>query len=118
MQFDRASKQVTATFGEAKRFAVYLPFFGVVFGAGVAWATAKADLGAKADKIKVDQVDDSLGRAVVYQAGRLDRLEAALQTLVTENSENRLDTKAMLTLLCENFPGQQTRLVQLRCQTR
>lgn len=118
MQFDRASKQITASFGEAKRFAIYLPFFGVVFGVGVAWATAKADLGSKADAVQVKTVDDSLGRQIAYQAGLIDKLTGTLQTLADNALLDRQDQRATLVLLCENFPASQTRLVQLRCAAK
>lgn len=115
MKFDPTSKTIQVSPREA---LIYVPLLLLTFSAGIAWAMTTREIDDKADKIAVKVVDDSLGRAVTYQAGRLDRAEAEGQTAAAAIAELRADMKAGLSILCENFPAQQTRLSQIRCAAK
>lgn len=72
----------------------------IAFG-GQVWA-ANDRLGKKADFSYVKTVDDSLGRALVHIAGRLDQVEG-------------VDFRGMLRYVCEHASSVDRRKTGLRC---
>lgn len=103
-EYRRETREVVIPIAEAKRLAVLIPLLvGLIAFGGKMWA-ANAKLDGKADLQYVRTVDDSLGRMIVYMAGRMDRAE------VTAGEIN-----AILRLVCELASPTDRRKTGVRC---
>lgn len=103
-EYRRETREVVIPIAEFKRLMVLAPLLvGLIAFGGKMWA-ANARLDGKADLSYVRAVDDSLGRSLLYIAGRLDRVEGI-----------RDDVAAILRLVCEGAPPSDKRRAGVRC---